>query len=219
MKEPLLILSDSTNNSDPNINSTFFEIEPLEWNIGKTIQSFIFGSVVVGTILGNFLAIFVFLRNRKNLRSPTHFFIANLALADFLVGVLSLPFLATFSVTLRWYFGLHFCYIWTILHFIFCSSSILSTLAVCIERFVGVRYPLKHLRIMNRRTILQIVGGVWVLAVILAALPLVIWPEKPSIKPYDCKINLRLGHVVVASVGIFHLPATAMVVFYYLIYR
>jgi hypothetical protein len=89
-----------------------------------------------------------------------------------------------------------------------------------VERFIGVKYPLKHLKIMRKRVILTTICGVWILAVILSAVPLLLWPEIPrNTKPYSCGINLRMGHVIVASVGIFHIPAITMVVFYYLIYR
>lgn len=85
----------------------------------------------------------------QELRAPTHFFIANLSLADFLVGIMAMPFLATVHVTDRWYFGSGFCYAWVIIHFWLCSASILSTLAVCVERYVGVKYPLRHVEIMS----------------------------------------------------------------------
>ena len=78
-----------------------FIYPPFEWNLERSIKSVIFGSIVVGTVVGNFLVLFAFLRYRKQLRQPTHYFLANLSLADFLVGVGSLPFLAVRSVTER----------------------------------------------------------------------------------------------------------------------
>jgi hypothetical protein len=54
--------------------------------------------IVITTILGNLLVLIVFLRGGRELRSPSHFLIANLALADFLVSTLCLPFTATQQV-------------------------------------------------------------------------------------------------------------------------
>lgn len=217
MKETSLMTNRTTLEDKPLI--LLEDYPPLEWTLSRTVKSTIFGLIIILTILGNLLALWVFFRYRKQLRSPTHYFLANLALADLFVGVFSLPYLAVFSVTLRWYFGREWCYYWTLGHYWFCSSSILSTLGVCIERFVGVRNPLKHLSVMNKRTIFKMMAGIWILAGMLSVGPFLIWLERPTNDALRCIINLTKGHVIVASVGIFHIPAGIMVVLYYLIYR
>lgn len=184
-------LENSTNFTNLTNNPKTVVLPPLEWNLVRTFQSIIFGTIVFTTILGNLLVLWVFLKNKRSLRSPTHYFIANLSLSDLLVGIFTLPFLAVRNITFRWYFGNFFCEAWTVLHFVFCSASILSTLAVCVERFVGVHWPLRHLRVMGRGNILKGVGGVWTLALVLSALPLLIWREEPSENPLDCRVNFR----------------------------
>lgn len=189
------------------------------WNGPTVLKSIILTLIVCGTILGNGMVLLAMKFSRdKNLSSSTHYFIANLAAADFCVGVLVLPFLAALTVTGNWYFGQTYCTVWAYTHFWMCSASILSVCAVCIDRYVGVKFPLKHYRLMNRKKVFMISCGVWGTALFLSAVPLAAWPEPPSDNKYVCKINQQLGHVLVASFGILYIPAVIMLVLYGMIY-
>ncbi len=112
----------------------------FNWHWVQIAKIAVFTPIVFCAIFGNALALFSFISRFSQMKSPTHFFIANLALADFLVGVLCLPFLAISSVTGVWSFGQEFCFAYIIMHLWFCSCSIYSTCAICVERYIGVRY-------------------------------------------------------------------------------
>ncbi len=77
-----------------------FIYPPLEWNLKRSIKSIIFGSIVVATVVGNFFSFVCIYSLSKTIETAGTFFF----LADFLVGVGSLPFLAVRSVTERWAF-------------------------------------------------------------------------------------------------------------------
>lgn len=188
------------------------------WTWRETLLSITLGFIVVGTIFGNFLVLYSAVTRPQHLRLPTHFIIANLAVADFLVGVLVLPFLATLQVTGNWYFGPIYCEAWTVIHFWLCSGSILSTCAVCIERYIGVRYPLNHKQIMNSRNLWTMIICVWILGGTLTLSSLYIWPQPKSENPLQCAINQQKGHVIVAVVGILYVPALTMIILYWRIY-
>lgn len=189
-------------------------IYDFEWTWRESLLVIPLGLIVIGTILGNALVLYSAATRSPTFRLPTHFFIANLALADFLVGVLVMPFLAVLQVTGRWYFGPIYCESWTVIHFWLCSSSILSTCAVCIERYIGVRFPLKHKQIMSTQRIWGMIVGVWTLAGLLSIGCLYIWPQPKSPLPFTCAINQQIGHVIVAVVGILYIPAVIMIVLY-----
>ena len=60
--------------------------------------------IIIHLLLGNLLVIVVFIK-RKKLRTVTNFFLGNLAVADFCVGVICvLPNLTIFCKH-QWYFG------------------------------------------------------------------------------------------------------------------
>lgn len=109
----------------------------------KIFLGFILEAIVVMTIGGNILVLLSIKLNRK-LRTTTNYFIISLALADLLLGVLVLPFSAILQLEKRWLFGLVFCDIWASTDVLCCTASILSLCAISIDRYIGVKKPLKH---------------------------------------------------------------------------
>ena len=75
-------------------NSMEQGIKPLEIRWEVTV---ILSIIVLLTVCGNILVIGAIMTS-SNLRGPTHILIANLAVADLLLGTLVLPFSATQEV-------------------------------------------------------------------------------------------------------------------------
>lgn len=186
----------------------------FEWDAGSVIKAMIFTGITLCTIGGNGMVLLAMIFNRKNLKSSTHYFIASLSLADFLVGVLVMPFLAVLSVSGKWYFGEGYCRAFHCIHYWLCSASILSITAICIERFVGVRYPLQHFKFMNIKRVMQACGTVWIIAGLLSVPPLFIWEEPFTGTPLECPVNFQVGHVVTVMVFMFYIPCLIMLGFY-----
>jgi hypothetical protein len=61
---------------------------PSDLNIPYTVME---AFVAIAAVIGNALVIIVFIREQK-LRKRTNYYIVSLALADFLVGLLGIPF-------------------------------------------------------------------------------------------------------------------------------
>ena len=79
------------NNSDVNSNRegkfTTFNPSPSE-----IIELVVLFFVCLMTLLGNSLVILAFIKGNRSIRTHTNYFVVNLAVCDFLVGCLSLPF-------------------------------------------------------------------------------------------------------------------------------
>ncbi|XP_021350258.1 trissin receptor-like [Mizuhopecten yessoensis] len=98
------------------------------------------------------------------LRSMTNFFLANLAVADFCVGLFCvLPNLYRF-LTLTWNLGRVMCklyyFVWNMCY----TASIVILTAIAAERYIAIRYPLRARRFftLNRLIIAQIV--IWTIS-------------------------------------------------------
>jgi hypothetical protein len=190
----------------------------LAWTWPLCLKSIIFTSIILCTIIGNLMVLLSIGMNRT-LRSPTYTFIGNLALADFLVGILVLPCNATSQISGKWYFGPAYCVAWASIHLWLCSASILSICAICLDRYIGVSRPLKHFRLMRGRIVGALIGGVWTLAFCLGVIPVFVWPEPQDGGKYSCKFNSRFGLVLVVTIGIFYIPMSTMILLYWKIYR
>lgn len=188
------------------------------WTWQETLLSIPLTGIVLLTILGNFLVLYSIQTRPKTLRNPAHFLIGNLALADFLVGIFAMPFLATMTVTGRWYFGRGYCEAWTDIHTCLCSASILSTLAICVERYIAVGWPLGHRSIMNRRKVWGFSAAVWTSAIGFTLGSLYIWPQPSTGRKFECEPNLQIGFVLVVKLVMLYVPAVVMVILYWRIF-
>lgn len=97
------------------------------------IKSVIFGTIIIGAVLGNALVIISVQRNRK-LRVITNYFVVSLAMADMLVALCAMTFNASLSLTGRWMFGPFMCNVYNSLDVYFSTASILHLCCISVDR-------------------------------------------------------------------------------------
>ncbi|KAJ8347108.1 hypothetical protein SKAU_G00285090 [Synaphobranchus kaupii] len=135
-----------------------------ELNITKAVVlALVLGVFVIFGVLGNALVI-LSVACHRHLRTVTHYFIANLAVADLLLSLAVLPFSATFELLGRWVFGRPLCNAWAALDVLCCTASIMSLCAISVDRCIGVSYPLRYPAIVTQRRGLLALAAVWSLA-------------------------------------------------------
>lgn len=96
--------------------------------------SLLFCMIETVGIVGNLLVIIVVVVDRKMRRSPTNMFILNLAVADFLIMVCGIPEIVQFMLNRGWLMGLTMCRIERFALVCCLYASIMTLMAVCIER-------------------------------------------------------------------------------------
>ncbi|XP_061167512.1 trissin receptor-like [Saccostrea echinata] len=98
------------------------------------------------------------------LRSLTNFFLANLAIADFSVGVFCvLPTLSTF-LSQTWILGRIMCKVYYFMWNLSYTVSILILTAIAIERYIAIRFPLKARGCFTSRRLILTQVVIWVIA-------------------------------------------------------
>lgn len=95
-------------------------------------------AIALASMLGNVLVVVVVCTNRA-LRNTTFTFIVSLAVADIAVGVLVIPLVIIIS--LGFHIPFYTCLFLSCLLLIFTQSSILSLLAIAIDRYLRVKIP------------------------------------------------------------------------------
>ncbi|KAH8382283.1 hypothetical protein KR009_002677 [Drosophila setifemur] len=185
-----------------------------ELNIPYTVFEVL---VAIVSIIGNVLVIIVFRRERK-LRRRTNYYIVSLAMADFLVGSLGVPFAILASIGLPR--NLHACLFTVSLLVVLCTISIFCLVAVSVDRYWAILYPMAYSRNVRTRTAIVIISMCWVAGTIVGFLPLFGWHADVGhnqeclfveVMDYDYLVFLYFATIIT--------PALLMLAFYTHIYR
>ncbi|XP_028270472.1 alpha-1A adrenergic receptor [Parambassis ranga] len=189
-----------------------------ELNVVKAVVlGLVLGIFIVFGIVGNILVILSVVCHR-HLRTVTHYFIVNLAVADLLLSSTVLPFSAIFEILDRWVFGRVFCNIWAAVDVLCCTASIMSLCVISVDRYIGVSYPLRYPSIVTKRRALLAVMLLWVLSIIISIGPLFGWKEPAPEDESICKITEEPGYAIFSAVGSFYLPLAIILVMYCRVY-
>ncbi|XP_033336951.1 orexin/Hypocretin receptor type 1 isoform X1 [Megalopta genalis] len=130
---------------------------------------------VIG-LVGNALVCIAVYRNHS-MRTVTNYFIVNLAIADFLVLLLCLPFTVLWDVTETWFLGLTLCKAVPYLQTVSVTVSILTLTFISIDRWYAICFPLRFKSTTTRAKTATI--GIWAVALIFDIPDLVVLHTVP----------------------------------------
>ncbi|XP_074019515.1 adenosine receptor A3 [Numenius arquata] len=128
--------------------------------------------VALFATLGNILVIWVVKLN-LTFQNTTLYFIVSLALADIAVGVLVMPLaiVVSLGISLHFYTCLFMC----CLMVVFTNASILSLLAIAIDRYLRVKVPTRYKIITRERRVWWALGLCWSLSLLVGLVPMFGW--------------------------------------------
>lgn len=136
-----------TDNNSSDVDVNLLASDPtFEVNLPYTVLEIL---VAIIAIIGNAMVICVFQRERR-LRRRTNYYIVSLAMADLLVGLLGVPFAILASVGLPT--NLYACLFTVSLLVVLCTISIFCLVAVSVDRYWAILYPLAYSRNVRTKT-------------------------------------------------------------------
>ncbi|XP_068122532.1 adenosine receptor A3-like [Hyperolius riggenbachi] len=108
--------------------------------LGGLTVAYMAAEAIIGVLatVGNTLVIWAVKMNPA-LHDTTFFFIASLAVADLAVGVLVMPLAIVVNLEIEMYF--HSCLFICCLIIIMTNASILSLLAIAVDRYLRIKVP------------------------------------------------------------------------------
>ncbi|XP_038648874.1 trace amine-associated receptor 1 [Scyliorhinus canicula] len=218
-----------------NISSSFNVTSPSGWRTaGQCLSStgrsavkpglYIFITMIMmATMVGNclvVLAIFYF----KKLRSITNAFVLSLAVADFLVGIMVMPYSMIRTIEGCWHFGPIFCQIHSSLDVMFCTASILHLSCIALDRYYAVCDPLAYHCKMSPGKVVILLFVCWTVPAAISFIPIMLQLHKFNIAPdlltkSSCVFMVNPIYAVCASLIAFYLPMFTMLAAYWKIYR
>ena len=143
------------------------KVTPLE-NVTKITALFV---IIIASFVENILVITVSRRNR-NLRKIAYSFVINMAIADLMTTVINMPesIIVEIRNTDQWFpgeVGVVMCKFWPFLQQVCAFCSVLSLLAISLDRYFAICLPLR--RIMSKKLFRVIILLTWLLPVVSSA--------------------------------------------------
>ncbi|XP_039605656.1 trace amine-associated receptor 13c-like [Polypterus senegalus] len=191
------------------------EVRPVFVSV---ILYFLAAVAVMFTFCGN-LVVIISISHFKQLHTPTNILVLSLAVADFLVGFLIMPFMVIQSVETCWYFGNIFCSMYTVLLYVLTETSILNLVIIAIDRYIAVCDPLLYSTKVTVRVSSLSVSVIWLVSLSYSCSLLFTDGNTEGVIgldpcPGDCLLVLSKTWGTVDLIFSFLFPACIMVTLY-----
>ncbi|XP_051971556.1 alpha-1A adrenergic receptor-like [Xyrauchen texanus] len=212
--------------AEDNITISFFHdncsncsvISSFNIDISKTlVLGLVLIVFIIFGVMGNIMVI-LSVAYHRHLRSVTHYFIANLAVADLLLSSVVLPFSAASEFLDRWIFGRTLCNAWIALDVLCCTASILSLCIISVDRCVAVSYPLLYPCLATGSRARAAVVALWALSAAISVGPLFGWREPMLEDESVCRVNEEPGYAIFSAVCSFYVPLAVILAMYCRVY-
>ena len=199
-------------------------IEDDDWPLYVRVLIGIFVTIIgLVNIVGNICTIISFHRDIK-LRTVANYYILNLAVTDLIVGLVSVPFYAVYTVLdFFWPFGYAFCKIWCVIDFWVCAESSLTIILISHDRFSMVNKGAQYLSSETKQKALIKIGITWLLSFLLYS-PAIIgfntWRGYSTIDQHDCDVEFATDfwYTLITSILEFLVPFVLITIFNSLLY-
>lgn len=165
--------------------------------------------LIIVTVIGNAMTVAAYIID-KRLRNVYNTFILNLAVTDLLIGLISMPFHAAYTVgEFNWYLGRDFCKFWLVVNYTLCFESVLMILMLSYDRYQLIRYGLSYESKVTMKGSIAKIVITWIVAFLLWG-PFIIgwdiWKECTIVDENVCEVEFLYAYeylLTTAVIGFF----------------
>ena len=182
-------------------------------------------AVLSAVTAGGNLMVIISFRMDRQLQTVSNYFLLSLSVADFAIGLVSMPLYTVYLLMNRWPLGPLVCDAWLSLDYTMSNASVANLLVISFDRYFSVTRPLTYRVRRTPRTAAALIAGAWLVSVLLWTPWIIAWPHiegRREVLDHQCYIQFLETNkyiTIVTAVAAFYLPVLAMCVVYYRIYR
>ncbi|OCT56438.1 trace amine-associated receptor 4 [Xenopus laevis] len=187
--------------------------------INYSAMFIVMAGAIILTTIGNLMVIISVL-HFKQLHSPTNFLILSLAITDFLLGLVIMPYSMVRSLTSCWYFGDLFCKLHSCLDMTLSTTSIFHLFFISVDRYYAVCRPLHYCRNITTNVILIFICISWSFSCMYSTGLVFSNVHTEGIQEYlatctgSCSLAFNKLWAVITSALCFFIPGTMMIGIY-----
>lgn len=178
----------------PSPNTTIFRDT---YPSGYSVTQIVFASIIVTILMiiivvGNMLVI-IAIATEKSLKNIQNWFIASLAVADFFLGLVIMPFSLANELMGYWIFGNVWCDIHSAADVLLCTASIMNLCLISLDRYWSITKAVEYLRSRTPLRAMVMITAVWLMSALICIPPLLGWKVKRKDEPLaQCQVSQRM---------------------------
>ena len=159
---------------------------PLSLLIASIFVTFIMTLIVGGNTL-----VIIAIATERSLKGIQNWFIASLAVADCLLGLIIMPFSLANEMMGYWVFGQWWCDVHSAVDVLLCTSSIMNICLISLDRYWSITHAIEYLRKRTPERVAIMITVVWILSGLISIPPLLGWKkETPQGEFPTCQVSL-----------------------------
>ncbi|KAM4607142.1 muscarinic acetylcholine receptor M3 [Polymixia lowei] len=181
------------------------------------------GLLSIVTIIGNILVVVSFKVNRQ-LKTVNNYFLLSLAVADLIIGVISMNLYTAYIVMGKWAMGNWACDLWLAIDYVASNASVMNLLVISFDRYFSITRPLTYRAKRTTKRAGLMIGLAWFVSLVLWAPAILLWQYfvgERTVPPDQCYIQFLSEPTITfcTAMAAFYLPVTIMSVLYWQIYK
>ncbi len=202
-------------------NGTDVVSGPVTWRMAMITLITVPLSII--TIIGNVLVMISF-RVNPLLRTVSNYFLLSLAVADFILGAVSMNLYTTYILLGQWTLGSLACDVWLTVDYVASNASVMNLLAISVDRYLSVMRPLTYRATRTPRRAAVLITLAWSVSFVLWAPAILFWQYvvgERSVPEGECSVQFLSEPVITfgTAIAAFYLPVSVMVALYWRVYR
>ncbi|XP_057327822.1 muscarinic acetylcholine receptor DM1 [Microplitis mediator] len=213
-------LNDNECNLTGSSNSSEHKYEIWE----KVLMTSVALSLSLVTVIGNSMVMISF-KIDKQLQTISNHFLFSLAVADFAIGLISMPLFTIYTLLGYWPLGPHVCDTWLALDYLASNASVLNLLIISFDRYFSVTRPLTYRAKRTPHKAGVMIASAWGISALLWPPWIYAWPYiegKRTVPETMCYIQfIETNHYITfgTAIAAFYVPVSVMIFLYWRIWR
>lgn len=169
------IIVNGTSFSNDSGNVTVQLGYPSGYSLTEILIASIFVTILmIIIVIGNMLVI-IAISTEKSLKNIQNWFIASLAVADFFLGLVIMPFSLANELMGYWIFGSWWCDIHSAMDVLLCTASINNLCLISLDRYWSITKAVEYLKTRTPKRAAIMITTVWIVSAVVCIPPLLGW--------------------------------------------